>query len=67
MDVLEMLRTSMWIVAAATAIVTIGLGAILGYHWSRYSGDPRIARFSILTYSAVSLILLLAMVGNIPA
>ncbi len=67
MDALEIVRTTMWIVAAATALVTGGLGLILSYHWHNYSGNPPAARAFILIFSGVSLGLLLAMVGFIPA
>lgn len=67
MEVLEYLRTSMWIVGAATTIVTIGLGVILGYHWKRYAGNAASARIFIGIYCTVALVLLLVMFGSIPA
>ncbi len=66
MDVLELVRTSMWIVSVATLIVTFVLGLILGYHWKRYSGSPRVAKISVMTYSAVSLMLGIALFSSIP-
>ena len=42
------------------------LGVILGYHWTRYSGNPYMARVSIFAYAVASLLLLLGMFGSIP-
>ena len=67
MDALEMFRTAMWIVASATALVTLILGLILGYHWNNYSGNSQVAKISILAFAIVSIALLLVMFGFIPA
>lgn len=66
MEALEFVRTLMWIVSAAVTLVTAGLGIILNYHWNKYSGSPAVARTSILTYTAVSVALILGMIGSIP-
>jgi hypothetical protein len=53
----------MWIVSVATALVAIGLGFILGYHWTKYSDSPYTARLSILVYFGGIAVLLTTMFG----
>jgi hypothetical protein len=63
MDALELVRVSMWIIGTATALVAIGLGIILSYHWTKYSGSPYTAKLSILVYFGGIAGLLAAMFG----
>jgi len=67
MEVLGILRVAMWLVAVFAVCAAVIIGLILGYHWRKYSGNPRAAKFSMYVYSAVSLVILLCLVGSIPA
>jgi uncharacterized membrane protein YoaK (UPF0700 family) len=66
MEVLEALKALMWITAISTLIVTVVLGVILAYHWNKYSGNPSVARLSLLVYAVGALIPIFWMFGSIP-
>ena len=66
MDALEAIKVAMWIILISTALVTVAYGAILYYHWTRYSGDTRVTSLTLTTYTGVSIVLILCMLGSIP-
>ena len=66
MEILGLLRTAMWIIASATFIVTVGLGMVLSYHWTKFGGNARVTSLTVVVYSLVSLVLLGMLFGSIP-
>ena len=67
MDLMDQFRSAMWIIAAASTVVTIGLGLILGYDMLRFAMDRRLAGIFICIYVIVSLVLILIMIATTPA
>ncbi len=67
MEIMDQFRIAMWIIAAASVIVTAVLGAILGYDLLKFSMDRRVATSAIFVYTGVSLILILIMFAMTPA
>lgn len=67
MEIMDQFRIAMWIIAAASVVVTVVLGLILGYDLIKFSMDRRVATMAIITYSIVSLILILIMFAMTPA
>jgi|GEM_PF-2530572 len=67
MGMSEYFHVAMWIITIATAIVSVILGAVLSYHWRRFSYNPHVASISLGFYGIVTLALLLGMMTVIPA
>ena len=67
MDVMHAFGVGMWIVAAASALVSAGLGMILAYHLRRFAMNPRVANIAIATYSIGVVVLVLSMIAMTPA
>ena len=53
----------LWIVFLAAAILSITVGAILSFHWLRYSMNPAAPMFAILTYGGICFACLSIMLG----
>ena len=67
MEVMEFFRAFMWIVALTTALASVAIGVMLGYHWQRFSMNKRAATTAVTTYSIVSFVLVLSMIAAAPA
>lgn len=47
-----------WSIAIGATLFTILTGAVLFYHWSRYSFNKSALMIALLTYSSVSILIL---------
>jgi len=53
----------LWVLAFAALFVTVILGAILSYHWLRFSMNTVVSTAAIGVFAAVSGVLLVVMFG----
>lgn len=56
-----------WLLAGATLAMTVALGLILAFHWLRYAMNLSATSITLITYSTVSLFLVIGMFSALVA
>ena len=57
----------LWIILFLAALIAAGFGAVLAYHWIRFSSSHGITAFTLTTYTIGALLFLTVMLASISA
>ncbi len=53
----------LWVVFFAAAVLSIGLGSVLSFHWLRYAMNPIAPIVAVISFAAVAFACLSVMFG----